>query len=304
MSGSADVAVRQAREADVEPIASFTQDTWDEFERGDYIPDVFPEWVRTDGPDQRTVVGEVDGAVVGCCQVVLLSEYEAWAQGIRVRPDHRGTGVGRALDDACAAWARDRGATVLRNMVFSWNEQGLAAARTFGYEPRAAFRWASLDPDAQARADGDAVVASDPDAAWSYWERSDARDALAGLALDPSESWALSAWTRDRTRVAAEETAVFAVQREGDGTTAVSWRTRVADTDEGRRTEYGAAGWETLDDARSLFAGIRRDAASVDADRARVLIPETPRFVADAAATGADLSDHPDIVFEADLIRR
>ena len=133
MSGSADVAVRQAREADVEPIASFTQDTWYEFERGDYIPDVFPEWVRTDGPDQRTVVGEVDGAVVGCCQVVLLSEYEAWAQGIRVRPDHRGTGVGRALDDACAAWARDRGATVLRNMVFSWNEQGLAAARTFGY---------------------------------------------------------------------------------------------------------------------------------------------------------------------------
>lgn len=296
------VAVRQARPGDAEAVAAFTQDTWDEFEHGDYLPDVFPEWIESDGPDQRTLVAEVDGTVVGCCQVVALSEYETWTQGLRVHPDHRGTGVGRALDEACAAWARERGATVLRHMVFSWNEGGLAAARSFGYEPQTAFRWAHRRADAgegSPPGGDDSTATSDPDAAWASWQRSDARAALAGLALDPDESWALSEWTRERAHRAADERAVIAVQR--DGTRAVTWRIRVVDSEAGRRAEYGAAGWTDLAAARALFDAVARDAAAVDADRARVLIPETPRHVADAAAAGADLADHPDLVFEADV---
>ena len=318
------VAVRQAREGDAEAVAAFTEDTWDEFEGSDYIPDVFPEWVATDGADQYTVVAERggaaaaddggegenedrDGTVVGCCQVVRLSEHEAWTQGIRVHPDHRGAGVARAMDGACRDWARERGATLARNMVFSWNEQGLATARSLGYEPRTEFRWAHPEPDADAPvpgdSDGDGVtLTADPDAVWGYWQRSDAREALCGLALDPVEPWALSEWTRERARRAATETAVVAVQR--DGTTGATWRTRVTERDEETLAVYGAAGWETLADARALFAAVARDAAAAGADAIRVLVPETPRHVSDAAAAGVALADDPDFVFEADLTAR
>jgi GNAT superfamily N-acetyltransferase len=305
------VTVRQARASDADAVAAFTTDTWAEFEGNDYVPDVFAEWVASDGDDQHTVVAEratEDGSetVVGCCQVVRLSDHEAWTQGIRVHPGHRGVGVGRAMDAACRAWARDRGATVARNMVFSWNEQGLATSRSLGYEPRTEFRWAHPDPGPDAAVTGDgsdrdaaSTVTDDPDRVWGYWQRSDARDALGGLALDPGETWALSEWTRERTRDAAAETAVFAVRR--DGTRGAAWRTRVTGRDDGDWAEYGGAGWETLADARALFRAIARDAAAVGADRVRVLIPETPRHVSDAAAAGVTLADDPDFVFEADL---
>jgi GNAT superfamily N-acetyltransferase len=325
-----DVDVRQARESDTDAVAAFTEDTWEDFEGQDYIPDVFAEWVATDGPDQHTVVAERTGAVaaddentdgvedrdgdedevgggtagvVGCCQVVRLSGHEAWTQGIRVHPDYRGAGVGRAMDVACRDWARERGVTLARNMVFSWNEQGLATARSLGYRPRAEFRWAHPEPnpDAGAGAPGSSaeIGTDDPDAVWGYWQRSDARDALCGLALDPGESWALSEWTRERTRRTAEETVVLAVECEG--TTGATWRTRVTERDDETLAVYGAAGWETLVDARALFAAVARDAAAVGADRTRVLIPETPRHVSDAAAAGVTLADDPDFVFEADL---
>jgi len=307
------VSVRQARASDADAVAAFTADTWEEFEGSDYVPDVFEQWVATDGDDQHTVVaeretGSGDGAVVGCCQVARLSAHEAWTQGIRVHPDHRGSGVGRAMDAACRRWARERGGTVARNMVFSWNEQGLATARSLGYEPRTEFRWAHPDPDADATVPGGGVVGDDdamvtitddPDALWGYWQRSDAREALGGLALDPVETWALSEWTRERARETAGEGAVFALQR--DGTTGVAWRTRVSEREDGDWAEYGGAGWETLADARALFGAIARDAAAVGADRVRVLIPETPRHVSDAAAAGVTLADDPDFVFECDL---
>jgi GNAT superfamily N-acetyltransferase len=309
--GDAGVAVRQARASDAETVAAFTENTWEQFEGSDYVPDVFEQWVATDGPDQHTVVAEReagptgDEAVVGCCQVVRLSDHEAWTQGIRVHPDHRGAGVGRAMDAACRDWARERGGTVARNMVFSWNEQGLATARSLGYAPRTEFRWAHPDPDQDAAVRGqvgtadDVSVTTDPDAVWGYWQRSDAGDALDGLALDPGETWALSEWTRERARQAADERTALAVRR--DGTTGVAWRTRVSARDGGDWAEYGGAGWETLADARALFAAVARDAAAVGADRTRVLIPETPRHVSDAAAAGVDLADDPDFVFECDL---
>ncbi|MEF8852066.1 MAG: GNAT family N-acetyltransferase [Haloarculaceae archaeon] len=310
--GDAGITVRQARTSDADAVAAFTEDTWEEFEGNDYVPDVFEEWVATDGADQHTVVAEraagpaSERAVVGCCQVVRLSGHEAWTQGIRVHPAHRGAGVGRAMDAACREWARERGATVARNMVFSWNEQGLATARSLGYAPRTEFRWAHPGPDADAAVlapagtpERDVAVTNNPDAIWGYWQRSDARDALGGLALDPAEPWALSEWTRERARRAADERAAFAVRR--DRTTGIAWRTRVSERDDGHWAEYGGTGWETLVDARALFSAVARDAAAVGADRTRVLVPETPRHVSDAAAAGVELADDPDFVFEADL---
>ncbi|MFB6140463.1 MAG: N-acetyltransferase family protein [Halosimplex sp.] len=312
--------VRQARAGDHDDIAAFTADTWgDRFDSGDYIPDVFPEWVETDGDDQRTVVAEASGRAIGVCQVVALSAHEAWAQGMRVADDARASGVAAALNEACFDWARERGAAVCRNMVFSWNAAGLGAARGVGYDPATEFRWAHPDPDVDARADANGAsgleAVSDPDAAWSYWQRSDAARELAGLSLDPGESWALSECTRGRFRDAADETAVFAV-RDSVGTRGAAYRTREyereasgGDETDGepeaeRWAEYGVGAWDGVPAAQTLFAAIARDAADLGADRTRVLIPETPRHVSDAAYAGIAVSEDPDFVMAADLTGR
>lgn len=296
------VRVRQARADDREDVVAFTEDTWSDRGVGDYIPDVFAEWIETDGPDQHTVVAAVDGTAVGVCQVVLLSDEEAWAQGMRVHPDHRGAGVATTLADACADWARERGATVMRNMVFGWNTAGLGAARAAGFDPVTEFRWAHLDPDPDASSDD--VIADDTDAAWRFWRDSDAAAHLQGLGLDGEESWALSEVTRGRFRRAAAETALLAVEDAG-GVRAAAYRVRdyERETDDGgeRWAEYGVGAWTDLSSAGTLFGAIGADAAALGADRTRVLIPETARFVSDAVRTAGSVGEHPDFVLARDL---
>lgn len=321
-SPAPEVRVRQAREDDHGAVTAFTERTWPDRDATDYIPRVFPEWVDSDGPDQRTVVAELDSdaaesatddTVVGLCQGVMLSEYEAWAQGMRVHPDYRGAGISHALNDAVFTWAADRGATICRNMVFSWNVAGLGTARGVGFDPGVEFRWLhpAPDPDAAVRTDaaGDLAITERPDAAWSFWQRSDARDALGGLALDLDESWALREVTRDLLHRTAAETRLLTVEGDG-GVRGLAYRVRdyerEADdaADRTRWAEYGLGAWADLPTARALVAAIRRDAAAIDADETRVLIPETPRHVSDAAAVGVDLGEHPDFVLEADLSDR
>nr|WP_304446662.1 GNAT family N-acetyltransferase [Halomarina sp. PSRA2] len=297
--------VRPARPGDREAVVSFTEDTWADRGTGDYIGRVFEEWVAGDGDGQRTLVLDAGDDVAGICQGVLLSPTEAWAQGMRVNPAFRGEGVSLALTRAVFDWAAGAGATVCRNMVFSWNVAGLGQSRAAGFAPETEFRWAHPTPDADATPAHDVVA--DPAAAWSYWTDSPAREHLHGLGLDTGESWALSEVTRERLRAAADEDGLFVVQDEG--TRAMAYRTRTYERpdDEGgseRWAEYGVGAWDAYEHAESLFAGVARDAARLDADRTRVLVPETARVVSDAAYARAGISDEPDFVLAADLTGR
>jgi GNAT superfamily N-acetyltransferase len=295
------IQVRQATLDDEPVVVDFTADTWPE--RGDdYLSNVFAEWVASDDEHQRTFVAEIDGTVKGVLQCVMLSDREAWMQGMRVAPDARHQGVSNHLDDAAAVWARDRGATVVRNMVFSWNGPALASTRSAGFEPATAFRWAH--PEADAAADPALSVVSSPDVGWTFWQRSPARDHLRGLGLARSESWALREVTPETFEWAAEQTFLGVVQ--SGRTRGVTFRVRDYDqpTDDGEPchwAEYGLAAWADMDACSALIEAIRRDAASVGADRVRVLIPETAAAVSDVTLVGADIADGPDFVFAADL---
>jgi len=304
------VDVRPATADDYDDVLAFTRDTWADRDGSDYIPDIYHDWIESpDGGDrQRTLVADVDGVVVGIAQAVLLSDHEAWCQGLRVAPAHRGEGVSEALSRELFEWARDRGAVVARNMVFSWNVAGLGQSRAVGFAPATEFRWAHPEPDPDAdlaaTAPGDATVTNDPDAAWAYWSDSDARDHLRGLALSPEETWAAQELTRGTLRRAADETAVFAVQNQGTREMAHRVRDYERENEQGeieRRVEYGVGAWDEVDAARALFAAIRRDAGELGADRTRVLIPETVDAVSDVAATRTAVSDEPDFVLAADL---
>jgi GNAT superfamily N-acetyltransferase len=313
MAGT-NVEVREARADDYEAVAGFTQNTWPDREGTDYIPRIYHDWIE--GEDQRTVVAEVDGEVAGLAQSVLLSEWEAWNQGLRVHPDYRGHGVSVAVTEDLFEWAREQGATTARVMVFSWNAAGLGQSRACGYEPTTEFRWAHPDPDSAPASDaGSALdVTDDPDASWRFWTESDARDHLRGLALDDDESWALSQLTRDDLRTAADDDGLFVVQDRG--TRGFAHRVReyereseAEESEEGgseaseteQWVEYGVGAWADRESANALFDAIARDAADREADRTRVLIPETVRAVSDAAACRTEIGDEPDFVLSADL---
>ncbi|MEF8775731.1 MAG: GNAT family N-acetyltransferase [Haloarculaceae archaeon] len=300
-----EVTVRRAEPADQDAVAAFTADTWAERDVSDYIPEVFSEWVAEAGADRRTVVATVGEEPIGVCSGTILTDGEAWMQGIRVDPDHRRSGVGQAMTDDLFDWARERGASVARNMVFGWNDAALGTARIHGFEPATTGRWARPEPDGGA--DPTLPMREEAAAAWSHWTDSDARAWLAGLALDGEEAWALAELRRDRFLDLADKGRVIAVV---DGTTramTVTAGRREGTDDDGDSVtvaDYAVASWDDLAAARSLFEAIRADAAARDVDGTRVLVPETPAFVTDAASTRAPLSDRPFYVMAADLTDR
>jgi len=289
--------LRPARVEDHDDIVAFTRDTWPERELEDYLPRTFRAWAESDDDAKRTLVADDDGAAVGVIQGVHLTPREAWVQALRVHPDYRDRGLARRLTDAILSWARERGAVVCRNLVFSWNVASLSLARSLGFDPATEFRWARIDADAGAAPALD--VCADPDAGWTFWSDSNARDHLRGLTIHPSEAWTLSELRPADLARAADADGLFVVQ--GDGTRGLAIRNRVFEADDDRWTEYAVGAWADLGAARALVAAVARDAARLDADRARMLVPETPRFVTDAAAARADVSGDPDFVLAADL---
>ncbi len=302
-------SVRPAREDDYEAVVDFTTDTWPDRDGGDYIPHIYHEWIADDGDGQQTFVVDVAGSddVAGILQSVMLSEHEAWMQGMRVNPDYRGQGLSTFLQDAAFDWAVEQGATVARNMVFSWNVAGLGGSRASGFDPCTEFRWAHPKPDADA--DPSLRVTDDADGAWSFWSSSAVRGELKGLVLDDEETWAVSELTRGRLRAAAADDRLFVVQE--SGTRGLSYRVRSYDRsnedgDVATWAEYAIGAWKPgdLEALRSLLAAVARDAAAVDADRTRVLIPEGVEWVSDVAYARTPVSDEPDFVMAADLTAR
>jgi len=292
--------LRPARVDDHDDVAAFTRDTWPEQELDDYLPRTFREWAESDDDDQRTLVADDDGRAVAVIQGVHLTEREAWVQGLRVHPDYRDQGLAQRLTNAILKWARERGAVVCRNLVFSWNVASLGLARGLGFAPATEIRWATVEAVRDAAPALD--VTADPDVGWTFWTDSAARDHLRGLAIHPSRAWTLSELRPADLEWAAEADGLFVVGGGGDGgTRGLALRNRAFEADDDRWTEYAVGAWADLDAAEALIDAVARDAARLDAGRARVLIPETPRFVTDAAAARADVSGDPDFVLAADL---
>jgi ribosomal protein S18 acetylase RimI-like enzyme len=294
------VRLRPARTEDAAAVAEFTRDTWPDRAVDDYVPRAVERWVEAAGSDRHALVAEVDGDVAGVVQGTMLSSWEAWAQGLRIDPAHRGVGLGTRLTNAVFEWAREHGAATIRNLVFSWNAPSLGLSRGVGFEPCTEFRWAMPAPDPDAapamRVDEDAADA------WAFWTDSAAREHLCGLALDRAEPWALSELTREAVETAAGDGRLLTVADGGVRGVAVRARVR-AYGDGDPCAEYAVGAWDPGDDAaaRSLLAAVARDAAAVDAATTRVLVPESCAWVTDVAAARATPADHPDFVLAADL---
>ena len=88
-------------------------------------------------PDAAVYVAEDDGEIVGRLSVARdphsASRHVA-DLGLMVAASHRRLGIGRALLERAATWARDAGVEKLELHVFPWNEPAIRLYEQFGFE--------------------------------------------------------------------------------------------------------------------------------------------------------------------------
>jgi GNAT superfamily N-acetyltransferase len=129
------VSVRPAVLSDRPAIAEFTRDT---FEWGDYVADVFGDWLERDDTHVAVAADDADRPIaVGA--VRMLSPTEAWYSAARVAPDYRGRGIAAEVSGALRLWARDAGAVVGRLLVEDWNEPAIRHVEKTGPRRVASF---------------------------------------------------------------------------------------------------------------------------------------------------------------------
>lgn len=119
---------RKASEGDIPEIVSFTMDTWD---WGDYIPEVIGRWVA----EGRAYVATLEGRIVAVAAMKLVGK-SAYLQGLRVRPELRGRGIGEAMTRFLLDEARRAGASVATLLVAEWNVPSHGLVKKVGFKER------------------------------------------------------------------------------------------------------------------------------------------------------------------------
>jgi len=120
------IEIRPAQPQDKESIISFCKNT---FAWGDYLPDVWDDWmVQGD-----LLIATYNSIPVGVAHIDYLSDREAWFEGLRVHPDYRRVGVAQALSKAGFERAKQKGIEVGRALIAGENiaSQTLSAANGF-----------------------------------------------------------------------------------------------------------------------------------------------------------------------------
>ena len=289
--------IREATIEDQSAINELCETIWPD--RGpDYLPRIYSTWIQ--GTHKKTLVAEKNGECHGIAQCVLLTETEAWCQGLRVHPDARGEGIAQRLLAALFSWARQSGATVARSMVFSWNGPGMGIAQAAGFDPVTSFRWAYPPVTADRSVP---VFDGFGDIAWEVWSESEARSWLSGLALSTQETWALEYYTPERIRQLGTEDRTYAVVDGNERAATVrgqQYEEASEDTEEIGQ-EYLFATWSDPSMIADLFAVIGADAATQGADQARVLLPELPTCVAAVAKEKIPIDESPHYIFCTEL---
>jgi ribosomal protein S18 acetylase RimI-like enzyme len=128
--GAGSIAVRPARAEDRDAALAFCARIWD---GGDYIEHVWDAWLASSGGALLVAADTVSERPLGLVHVRMVSDDEAWLEGIRVDPDARRRGIGRLLTSAALAEARARGAVVARLMVMSTNSASQELVAGFGF---------------------------------------------------------------------------------------------------------------------------------------------------------------------------
>jgi len=285
--------IRPARDGDAEIIATWTHDT---FEWGDYVADAIPTWMAEE--DSVVLVAERDGAVIGVSRVLLLSPFEAWAQGIRIHREHRRSGVGMALAKHLEEWAVARGARVMRSMVEEWNEPARSQSLKLGYRDVGGWVRAGRgvgDNSPVPEGNGGRRVAaaeglrpahsSEAEAAVMSWSGGPLERAARGLI--PVGVWRMRRLVPDDLAAAAKRKALLSGR--------AGWA--IGDIEEGAYEVSWISATET--DAQALLRALIDRAAAAGSEEIRAMLPATDWLVQALRRRGFEL--HPVRIYAKSL---
>lgn len=133
---SPQLTFRDASPNDWPQIARWISGTWD---WGDYINAyVWMDWSARKS-SAHLIVAESNSEIIGFCRLVMLAEAEWWLEGVRVAPEHRGHGVGKALVGHMVSLFKQVGNGILRFFTGSKNEPMRAVARDLGFLHRLSY---------------------------------------------------------------------------------------------------------------------------------------------------------------------
>lgn len=176
-----EIIIRTASSEDRAAVLAFCQQTW---EWGDYIEQTWDEWLQdTQG---RLLVAERDGQPVGILHLHMVSQSNAWVQGLRVDPHYRRQGIALALHEAAALEAMHRGANYLRLTVEHGNIPSTRLVEHLHMRPVGSYRLYSAlptPPQQKARPTARPRIAttSDTDAIIDYLNTSSIFPLVGGL---------------------------------------------------------------------------------------------------------------------------
>lgn len=133
--------VRRAAPPDVPQWAAMRAQLWPDETPEHHAEDLAEAYLDGD-PDMVAFVAEgADGRLLGFIEAGLRHDYVdgcetspvAFAEGLFILPEARGTGVGRALVEAVAAWGSDRGCTELASNALLENTASHAFHEAVGF---------------------------------------------------------------------------------------------------------------------------------------------------------------------------
>ncbi|MGD1806495.1 GNAT family N-acetyltransferase [Dapis sp. BLCC M126] len=110
-----EVQVRLARAEDREAVLAFCQHTWEN--QSDYIHLVWDKWFVE--PEGRIFVAVVNDVPVGIERVFMVSDSEAWWEGLRVDRAYRGLGIARILESQIQQFLWENNVKISRCIVRS-----------------------------------------------------------------------------------------------------------------------------------------------------------------------------------------
>ncbi|AEC52763.1 acetyltransferase [Pyrococcus sp. NA2] len=127
--------IRKARPEDKPFIEEIARLTWG---GGDYIADVFDEWVG-----DNFYVLEINGKVIGTVKLTILPGKVGWLEGLRVHPNYRRRGYGKMLHnfiiDVGKKLAREGKIEALEFATYFLIRESISMAEKTGFYVKAKF---------------------------------------------------------------------------------------------------------------------------------------------------------------------
>jgi len=130
--------IREARKKDRKDIIKIASDTW---EGWDYIPQLLDEWFAEGG----LFVAVDKGKVVGITKTTVLSYGELWLEGIRVKKQLRGKGIGKELAFFQLKKAMEQNPRVIRLSTAEVNTESIKLIEKLGFRKIKEFTYMQLD---------------------------------------------------------------------------------------------------------------------------------------------------------------